>query len=381
MQNKHIIVPPSTILLVKTDICIRGGGVIGQVLALLLARARIRVSLVALIFQEQSDLRSFALNAASRQILMDLRVWPEMAMPVQRMQVYGDTSGQVSFDADEQPLAWIVDATALQERLTAAISFATEITVVSKVSDTPEAQLTVICEGRFSRTREATLANFEQFAYGQSAIAAHISCEMPHQATASQWMQDGQICALLPRSASQEGNSAALVWSLPHEKAQQLLSMPSDDFVQVLEQATHGVLGKLQLGSARAIWPLFLSEAQQWTGIASWGAWVLAGDAAHALHPLAGQGMNLGLGDARALANALAVKPYFRSFSDTKILRAYERSRKAEAALLRLATDGLQQMFGASDTRLQSLRNWGMQGFDAAAPLKLWMMRQASGLR
>jgi ubiquinone biosynthesis UbiH/UbiF/VisC/COQ6 family hydroxylase len=372
---------------VKTDICIRGSGVVGQVLALLLARARIRSCLLAPEVAARPDLRSFALSAASRQVLMDLRVWPELNMPVQHMQVFGDTTGHVSFDAQAQPLAWIVDAAALQERLSSAISFAPEIARVADSAALPQADLTVICEGRLSQTREVTGIEFEQFAYAQSAIAAHVLCEKPHQATAWQWMRGGEICALLPRESGEPaesdtgGNSAALVWSVSQERAQELLGLSPADFVQALELATQGALGSLQLSSERAIWPLVVAQAKQWSGVAPWGAWVLAGDAAHAVHPLAGQGLNLGLGDAVALAQAMAGKPYFRSFGDAKLLRSYERARKGDAAMLRLATDGLQRIFSAQDARLQSLRNWGMQSVDAAAPLKAWLMRQASGLR
>jgi 2-polyprenyl-6-methoxyphenol hydroxylase-like FAD-dependent oxidoreductase len=377
-------VPPSTIEGVKTDICIRGAGVVGQVLALLLARARICSCLFAQETVLRPDLRSFALSAASRKVLMDLRAWPELAMPVRHMQVFGDTTGHVSFDAQAQPLAWIVDASVLQERLTSAISFAPEITRVTDPATLPLAELTVICEGRLSQTREAAGIEFEQFAYAQSAIAAHVISEKPHQSTAWQWMQGGDICALLPRESAESGtggNSAALVWSVSQERAQELLALSSADFVKALEQATQGALGSLQLSSERASWPLVVAQAKQWSGVAPWGAWVLAGDAAHAVHPLAGQGLNLGLGDAVALAQAMAGKPYFRSFGDAKLLRSYERARKGDAAMMRLATDGLQRMFSAQDARLQSLRNWGMQSVDAAAPLKAWLMRQASGLR
>jgi 2-polyprenyl-6-methoxyphenol hydroxylase-like FAD-dependent oxidoreductase len=365
---------------VKTDICIRGAGIVGQVLALLLARARIRTSMFTLPSAGSPDLRSFALSAASRQMLMDLRVWPVLAMPVQQMRVLGDTTGHINFDAQGQPLAWIVDAAALQDRLTSAISFAPEITRVADQAALPNADLTVICEGRLSQTREATGIEFEQFAYAQSAIAAHVLCEKPHQATAWQWMRGGEVCALLPRESGLNGNSAALVWSVSQTRARELLGLSPMDFAQSLEQATQGVLGKLQLSSDRASWPLVLAQANQWSGSAAWGAWVLAGDAAHAVHPLAGQGLNLGLGDAVALAHAMGGKPYFRSFGDAKLLRSYERARKGDAAMLRLATDGLQRIFSAQDARLQSLRNWGMQSVDAASPLKTWLMRQASGL-
>jgi 2-polyprenyl-6-methoxyphenol hydroxylase-like FAD-dependent oxidoreductase len=384
------------------DICIRGAGIVGQTLALLLARARIRVGLVnhRAVVTESADIRSFALNAASRQMLMDLRAWPDEATPVQQMQVFGDkfedksgsksniksgSTGQVSFAGQASaPLAWIVDAALLEERLRAAVSFAPEISLLKS----PEpAQLTVITEGRSSSTRQATGAPFEQFAYDQCAIAAHITCEKPHQNTAWQWMQGGEICALLPRGgseggeASSVGNSAALVWSVSESRAKILQHLPDDEFNQQLEQATQSQLGKLKVSPVRASWPLMLAQAQQWCGQADFGAWALAGDAAHAVHPLAGQGLNLGLGDARELAQLLSDKPSFRTWGDTRLLRAYERARKGEAAMLRLATDGLQRMFSAQDARIQGLRNWGMRSFDAAAPLKDWLMRQASGLR
>nr|WP_249661476.1 FAD-dependent monooxygenase [Variovorax sp. PCZ-1] len=351
-------------------------------MALLLARARIQVALISAKPSpgKTQDVRSFALNAASRQLLAELRVWPQDATPVQHMKVWGDSSGHIEFDAQTEALAWIVDAASLQERLTQALSFASEVQILKETA-APIADLTVICEGRVSQTRETTGAVFDQFAYGQTAIAAHLSCEIPHENTAWQWMDSSQICALLPRSDSAEGNSVALVWSVSNDHAQTLQAMAPGDFAIALQEATQNQLGNLQLLSERASWPLMLAQAQQWCGLAEWGTWVLAGDAAHAVHPLAGQGLNLGLGDAAELANVLASKPYFRSYSDKKLLRAYERVRKADAAMLRLATDGLQQTFSRSDARLQGLRHWGMKGLDAAPPLKAWLMRQASGMR
>lgn len=369
---------------VNNNICIRGSGIVGQVLALLLARARISVSLIQAEPLMQQDLRSFALNEASKQILESLRVWPSEAAhatAVQRMQVFGDTTGELSFDAGKKPLAWIVDAAVLQDRLASAISFSSEINVAHDLQSLPPAELSIICEGRVSQTREGTGAVFEQFAYEQSAIAAQILCEQPHDFTAWQWMQTGQICAFLPRGASESGNSVSLVWSVNTNKSKQLQAMPVDEFLQELQKSTRDQLGKLRLSSNLSSWPLMLAQAQHWSGQAAFGAWVLAGDAAHALHPLAGQGLNLGLGDAAELANVLASKPYFRSYSDAKLLRAYERARKGEAAMLRLATDGLQRMFSSSDSRALQLRNWGMQGFQAAEPLKAWLMQRASGLR
>jgi 2-polyprenyl-6-methoxyphenol hydroxylase-like FAD-dependent oxidoreductase len=371
-----------------TDICIRGAGAVGKVLALLLARARIRVGLVQrdMPAHQQEDIRSYALNAASRRLLQSLRVWPDLACPVQHMRVRGDAGsqqeGQVNFDAPQgsEALAWIVDAAELGRKLSAAVSFAPEIQLLSQASP---AQLTVICEGKLSQTRQEHGISFEQFSYGQTALAAHLDCELSHDNTAWQWMRSGEVCALLPRQDAQSaaGNSVALVWSVSHERATSLLALSPEDVSKELHIATQGRLGLLQVKSRIAAWPLSVAQAQQWCGSSAEGAWVLVGDSAHAIHPLAGQGLNLGLQDAQELADTLTHKPYFRGFGDARLLRAYERSRKADAAQLRLATDGLQQLFAASDPRVQALRAWGMSSFDAAAPLKRWLMAQASGAR
>jgi 2-polyprenyl-6-methoxyphenol hydroxylase-like FAD-dependent oxidoreductase len=139
----------------------------------------------------------------------------------------------------------------------------------------------------------------------------------------------------------------------------------------------------MRLTSQRAAWPLHLAQASRWVGTglgAQDGAWALAGDAAHAVHPLAGQGLNLGLGDAAELAQVLAGKEYFRSYGDMRLLRRYERARKGDAAALRVATDGLQRLFALDDERARSLRNWGMRSFEALSPLKSAVMRRAMGV-
>lgn len=380
------------------DVCIRGAGVVGKTLALLLARARIRVGLVQTPQPSgaQADIRAFALNAASQSLLSSLRAWPDHQCPVQHMWVKGDgagaSAGVVQFEASAmgvEALAWIVDASALEQRLQAAVSFAPEITLLSA----PEgADLTVICEGRASTSRDATGLLYEQVAYEQTAIAATLHTELPHQATARQWMQGGEVCALLPRSAGTEinatsGNSVALVWSVQHEHARQLLAMDEAQFCTALQHACGHVLGPMRLTSQRAAWPLHLAQASRWVGKGlatgpgtSGGAWALAGDAAHAVHPLAGQGLNLGLADAAELAQVLAGKEYFRSYGDMRLLRRYERARKGDATALRVATDGLQRLFANDDERARSLRNWGMRSFEALSPLKSAVMRRAMGV-
>lgn len=396
------IVPLNYNSLMALDVCIHGAGVVGKSLALLLARARLRVGLVqanaAQLANAQPDIRAFALNAASRQLLLGLRAWPEQTCAVQHMRVQGDDPSDsqqaklggsvVQFDAAAsgcEALTWIVDAGALEQQLHTAIGFAPEITLLNAPED---AALTVLCEGKHSPTRNAIGLQFTPTAYGQTAIAATVRTQLPHQNTAWQWLRgsdhDGEVCALLPKhSTADGGNLVALVWSVSHEQAQHLLALDDLQFCTALQQACGQALGTMQLTSQRAAWPLHVAQASRWIGTGLPGkpqaAWALAGDAAHVVHPLAGQGLNLGLADAAELARVLCAKEYFRSYGDMRLLRRYERARQADAAVLRLATDGLQRLFALPDARVRSLRNWGMRRFDALPPVKAMVMRQAMG--
>ena len=365
------------------DVCIRGAGVVGRTLALLLARDRLRVGLVresAPAAGATSDVRAYALNAASKDLLEMLRAWPDAqhATPVLGMRVHGDEGGVVHFDAQAYgmpALAWIVDVQALQERLAEALRYQPLVEWL----DAPQpAALTVICEGKASITRAEFGVQFEVTPYPQRAIAARLHCEKPHGQLARQWFADGEILAFLPLGGSEpgaSGNSVAVVWSVQEQRAPDLLALDNAAFEAQLEAASHRVLGKLTLASERAAWPLQLAQADRWCG----PGWVLAGDAAHTVHPLAGQGLNLGLADARELANVLHQREYWRGVGDLKLLRRFERSRKADVLAMAGATDGLQQLFAQQAEPWATLRNWGMTGFDRSGPLKDWVARQAMG--
>ena len=132
----------------------------------------------------------------------------------------------------------------------------------------------------------------------------------------------------------------------------------------------------MTLASERMAWPLQRAQADRWCG----PGWVLAGDAAHNVHPLAGQGLNLGLADASALAEVLKAREYWRSVGDPRLLRRYERARRTDVLSMSLATDGLQQLFSHGTDPLPALRNWGMRGFDRSRLVKNFIARQAMGL-
>jgi 2-polyprenyl-6-methoxyphenol hydroxylase-like FAD-dependent oxidoreductase len=360
------------------DVCIRGNGIVGRTLALMLARDRLRVGLVQAPQPPagHSDVRAYALNAASRELLDRLRAWPDVqhATPVLGMQVHGDEGGQVNFDAAQEQvpaLAWIVDVPALEQRLAEALRYQPLVELLEAPQPAP---LTVVCEGRSSATRAEFGVNFQIDPYPQHAIAARVECATPHHQVARQWFSDGQILALLPLGGP-DGNSAALVWSVRQERVAELMALPAAEFAARVQEAAGQAPGALVLTSERASWPLQLAQAERWCG----PGWALAGDAAHTVHPLAGQGLNLGLADAQALAQVLHEREYWRGLGDARLLRRYERSRKAAVLAMGLATDGLQQLFARPSEPWTLLRNWGMRGFEFSGPLKHWVARQAMG--
>lgn len=370
------------------DVCIRGAGVVGRTLALLLARERLRVALVGTPSSLSADVRAYALNAASRGLLESVRSWPDAAhaTAVRQMQVHGDQGGEVTFDAARQgteALAWIVDVPALEARLADALRFQPQAEWV----DAPvPAALTVVCEGRASRTREEFGVDFATMPYGQHAVATRLQCERPHGQVARQWFLPDGILAFLPLGGA-EGNSVAVVWSVSQDQAQRLTAIDPTEFEQQIQQASQNTLGAVQLSADRTAWPLQQARADRWCGPMSppSGAataarsWVLAGDAAHNVHPLAGQGLNLGLGDAQALARVLNGRDYWRGVGDLRLLRQYERERKAALLPMGWTMDGLQQLFSRNEGPLTALRNWGMRGFEHSGPIKDWVTRQAMG--
>ena len=364
------------------DVCIRGAGIVGRTLALQLAAKRLRVALTK---PQQSapghsDVRAYALSQPSRALLESIRCWPDEhhATPVLSMQVHGDDRSEVTFSAAQQgvpALNWIVDVPPLEARLAEAVRFQPLIEMVDAPVD---AALTVVCEGRASQTRTEFGVDFEVTPYGQSALAARIACSQPHQQVARQWFSNGEILAFLPLDGAQ-GNLCALVWSVSPERATELQNLDPTTFCQALEVASHGALGTLTLTSDRNVWALQQAQARRWSGSNARGAWVLAGDAAHNVHPLAGQGLNLGLGDVAELVQVLDARPYWRSVGDPKLLRQYERARKADFAMVGNAGDALQRLFSHTHPALQALRNLGMNGFESSGPLKQWVARRAMG--
>jgi len=385
----------------KFDVLVRGSGCVGRSLALALGARGFRVALMgrppasgALAGATAeagmaagrartpgSDVRAYALNAQAVRLLTRLRVWeslPEDARtPVHDMRVMGDRAGaSLQFSAWDQgvgELAHIVDAAALEEQLDVALRFAPH---VQRVSAPVPATLEALCEGRESSTAQSVHGvRFERHDYGHLGVAARVVSSQPHHGLALQWFRSPDILGLLPFDRPEAGRSYGIVWSLPRERAQAMLAAGNAEFESALMEATGGMAGALTLAGERQAWPLQLARADRLCG----PGWVLLGDAAHLVHPLAGQGLNLGLADVETLVDVIAARESWRGLDDEKLLRRYARARLMPTWAMGELTDSLLRGFASQAPVLARLRNEGLRLVDRAGPIKKWLTARALG--
>lgn len=366
------------------DVEVRGSGIVGSCLALLLGRQGLTVAVSAAPPRPDGppDVRAYALNAASVELLRSLGAWqalpPHAATAVHEMRIHGDAPGHrlgfSAYQACVDSLACIVDAAALEAVLAEAVQAEPALRRAGE-REAVQPDLIAIAEGKHSRGREALGVGTTRRAYGHSAVAARLVADDGHAHRAWQWFRAPDVLALLPFDRPQADASFGLVWSLPRARADELVSMSVPAFEQQLAEATGGAAGPLRLASDRVAWPLMLAQADAWCG----PGWVLLGDAAHVVHPLAGQGLNLGLGDVIALAEVIAAREPWRPLGDPRLLRRYERRRAGPVAEMAGLTDALWHLFARPAGPLRTIRNRGLDLVDHLPPLKRWLTRQALG--
>ncbi|MGY6268249.1 UbiH/UbiF family hydroxylase [Achromobacter denitrificans] len=384
------------------QIVVCGAGIVGLSTALALARRGQRVAVlsprasVPAADPDRYHPRVYAISPASQRFLAGLGVWDAMPAsrltPVDAMEIHGDADGQVNLNAWQAALpqlAWIVESGEiervliqavrmfgipwLEDRCTGYQNGAVETESGSRI----QAELFVGADGAASPLRAAAGLKHESRSYDDTGLVVHLDAQRPHQGTAFQWFRDDGVLALLPLPDTADGPQVSMVWSMRSERAQALLALPPEEQAARLEallaDAAEGRLGALKVRSKLHGFPLTLERAQMVApGIA------LAGDAAHRLHPLAGQGLNLGLGDVEALARTVAGREPYRQAGDLRVLHRYQRARAEPVLAMRLATDGLHKLFASRTTPLVWLRNAGMQWVERAPLIKRRLIAGAS---
>jgi 2-polyprenylphenol 6-hydroxylase len=371
---------------IKTDVAVVGAALVGSALALALVGSGLSVAIVeGRVSQpperekdESWDSRVYAISPGNRRFLESLDVW--QLLPQQRiqaihaMQVWGDDGhtsiGFDALDAGLSDLGYIVEARELQYALWQAIEAKpgiqrfcparcdslqlTERGVLLRVADDVEiaAALIVGADGAQSWVREQVGLAAESKPYSQTAVVANFATERDHGNVARQWFRADGVLAWLPLP----GRRISIVWSAESELLQTLLQLTPQELCRYVAEAGHGLLGDLALITPPESFPLrrlTVRHAVQ-RGVA------LVGDAAHVIHPLAGQGVNLGFRDARALAEVLAQRTPFQSLSDGALLRRYERARREDWLITERVTDGLYELFRPQRVFLKGIRNLGL---------------------
>jgi len=392
------------------DVIIAGAGVIGMVMASLLLARKLstagRVAVVADRFAPDPpadadwDLRVFALSRASERLLKACGVWnslpPARVFPYERMCVWdsGGTPlglGSLTFDCaqiGEPNLGYIVEGRALQWQClqsarAAGVVFiegavhstvAGENDVMLRLLDGRElrSKLLVAADGTESKTRELLGIGTAGHAYHQDALVAHVQTAHSHANTAWQRFLSTGPVAFLPLN---DGRSS-IVWSVARPKAALLRAMDPEAFGVELTAASGDALGQCKLTTPLATFPLKLQYALDYARPRA----VLLGDAAHVVHPLAGQGLNLGLLDCAALAQVLGEAGGADHFGDYKFLRRYERWRRSENSLAAAALDGLERLFSSTDPLSAGLRTAGLSAVDKLPFMKRRFAQRALGL-
>ncbi len=345
------------------------------------------------VFQDRKDFdaRVYALSPGNAAFLRDIGAWQAMPQerltPVHAMRIFGDDGeARLEFDAYRAgvpELAWIVEDSVLQDALWSGLevelfapaqcdSLVVEekaVEILLKNKKQLRGKLVVGADGANSFVRQQAGIAATERDYGQSAVVANFRCEKPHGNAAFQWFQRGAVLALLPLP----GDHVSMVWSLPQAEAERVAGFDADELCRSVGNASRDLLGELQSVTAQRSYPLRRLAARRLVAPRV----ALAGDAGHVIHPLAGQGLNLGLQDARELAAVLAAREPLRDPGELRLLRRYERARAEPILAMDTAVDGLFRLFGAESGFAARLRNAGLNLTDRLPVLKNLLMRHA----
>lgn len=381
--------------MITTDVLIVGGGLVGAAAALGLAKSGFDVVLLEPHppqISDDWDARVYAVSPGNVAWLSKLGVWDRVPaarkQAITRMDVRGDTHGRICFDAYEAhaaTLASIVENRQLQDaiwagfakagvqviaaRPTAIDSQATQATCQLDNGQTVSARLVIAADGANSWTRQQAGITVNSKPYHQLGVVANFELSAPHFGTARQWFKQDSILAWLPLP----GLRMSMVWAQTEAAAANLLALDAKAFCQQVRAAGFGEWGELSLITPPQAFPLRLSSAEK--TIAE--RLVLVGDAAHTVHPLAGQGVNLGFRDVRELLSQIQARKHHEDIGATAFLRHYARSRAEDVLVMQKSCDGLQRLFNQAPSWLGPLRNIGLSAVNQSTWLKRQLIAQA----
>ena len=384
------------------DILIVGAGLAGASLACALRDSRMKVAVIESEAPPAGgaswDQRIYALSPASTEFLDELGIWRSIARnrieAVRAMRIFGDDgASRLEFSAYQctvERLATIVEEGEVRRSLWTALQGARNVTLLcpaaaSEISwgaDSCEARLTngeivtarlvVAADGMHSAVRRAAGIDARIEPAGQRGVVANFACSVPHRGVAHQWFGDDGVMAWLPLP----GQAFSMVWSTDEIHADELMQSEESELCERVFAAGGGVLGNLSVLGGPAAFPLSWLSVPRRVGERV----ALIGDAAHVVHPLAGQGVNLGLGDARELALQLRMaNDRGADAGELLALRKFERARAEAILAMRIATKGLKGLFEARGSAISRFRNIGLNLTDRAAVLKNMLARHAMG--
>jgi 2-octaprenylphenol hydroxylase len=381
------------------DVVIVGAGLVGASLARALSSATLSVALVdpfaAAEISDEWDARIYAVSPTSMAFLQSLAAWQRLdrtrVQAVTQMRVWGDQKGALlefgAYDAGVGALAYIAESGRLAHALAQSLEGGVQLYAPARCSaleigaagavltlasgETLNAKLVVGADGASSWVRRMAGLSAVQHDYHQLGVVANFSCSEAHHGTALQWFRADGVLAFLPLP----GQRMSMVWSTPEAHAQELLALDASTLAARVAAAGEHALGTLEALTPARAFALHRLRAEALVAPRV----ALVGDAAHVVHPLAGQGVNLGFGDASALAATLAAREAFRDCGDLVLLRRYAR-RRAEAILaMRTVTDGLVHLFAAPGRVSAGVRNAGLNLTNHLPVVKNLLVRHALG--
>ena len=391
------------------DILIVGGGLNGPALAIALAQNGFRVTVVdarAAPARAEAgfDGRAYALAIASKRLLSVIGVWPAVAEKVQPILDIKASDGLpgrgpapffLHFDhteIEEGPMGFLLEDRHLYAAFLAAMTAQPNITLLSgEVVEAQEvvgggaavtlrsgkrltARLLVGCDGRGSGTATRAEITRTGWGYGQTALVTAVHHEKDHKGIAHQYFMPGGPLAILPLHG---GHHSSIVWSEDAAVAAAIQALPDDEYLAALRPRFGDFLGAIKVVGDRFTYPLSLSLAQSFIA----PRLALVGDAAHGVHPIAGQGLNLGLRDVAALAEVLTLAARRgEDIGAVDVLERYQRWRRFDATALALGMDTVNRLFSNDNPILRAARDLGMGAISAMPPLRRAFMRQAAGL-